>query len=136
MQFVKSAILSLIAVGLVGSLLYPDRNPLLRDLRRDVARVRMEQISVACQHYIRMEQRSPESLEELIARGYAGRYAQAKSLLHDPFGQNLLYRPPAPHRKGGIMSAGPDRQPGTPDDIRVSIPYPQDMLLQMGNLPE
>ncbi len=136
MQFVKSAILSLIAVGLVGSLLYPDRNPLLRDLRRDVARVRMEQISEACQHYIRMEQRPPLSLEELVRGGYVGRYAQAKSLLHDPFGQKLLYRPPTPRRKGGIMSAGPDRQPGTSDDIRVSIPYPQDMLLLTGSLPE
>jgi hypothetical protein len=130
MQFLKSAILSLIAVGLVGSLLYPDRNPLLRNLRRDVARVRMEQMALACQHYIRMEQRSPYSLQELIEEGYAGRYMQAKKLLQDPFGQKLLYRPPSPRRKGEIMSAGPDRLPGTPDDIRVSIPFPQDLLLQ------
>lgn len=136
MQIVKSAVLSLIAVGIVGSLLYPDRNPLLRDLRRDVARARMEQIAQACQHYIRIEQRSPASLEELIARGYAGKYAQAKSVLLDPFGQKLLYRPPTPRKKGGIMSAGPDRQPGTSDDIRVAIPYPPDMLLQTGSLPE
>ncbi len=134
MQYVKSAILSVIAIGIVGSLLYPDRNPLLRDLRRDVTRLRMEQLAEACQHYIRLEQRSPRNLEELIARGYLGKSTQAKNLLQDPFGQKLLFRPPTPRRKGGILSAGPDRKPGTSDDIRVSFSYPPDLLIQTGSI--
>lgn|SRR3989338_4150579 len=67
--------------------------------------------------------RYPENLEALIQKpgetgGWQGPYLK-HGLPKDPWGNFYIYQYPGSKNTGlyDLLSAGPDRQPGTPDDI-------------------
>lgn len=60
-----------------------------------------------------------EDVEEGSSRKWAGPYLKKAADIKDVWGSELIYESPGQYNEGGydLSSAGPDRQPGTDDDI-------------------
>lgn len=126
MRVFKSVMMLTVGAFAVGAICNPQTNPLLREFQVGMARRNMKELAAACRWCMGAEERIPVALEELMRGGYLGQKATVRSALTDPFGSRYVYGPPTASEDGHIASAGPDRLFGTPDDIAVLVPHPDE----------
>ena len=80
-----------------------------------VAKANVKEVSEAVtQFMIDNNHNCPASLDDLVAQKYL------KKKIKDPWGKDFLYKCPGQGDPDGadIVSMGPDRQEGTPDDVK------------------
>jgi general secretion pathway protein G len=105
------AIIALLAGG-VGAAVFNN----FKKAQKQTARLRVKAARDATQQYMMDNSSScPRSIDDLVAQKYLDR-SNAK----DPWGKDLIFRCPGTNETDGadIASAGPDKQEGTPDDIK------------------
>jgi general secretion pathway protein G len=81
----------------------------------ETAKTEIRQLKAAIQHWAvdNSGESCPKTLNDLYAQKYVNKAPK------DPWAQDFVYACPGQSEDGyDIMSKGPDRQPGTDDDIR------------------
>ena len=104
------AIIGLI-VGSVGVMVFNR----FKRAQSQTAKTRVTEISNATTQYMLDNSNScPRSLDDLVAQKYL------KKGLKDPWGKDFIFRCPGTNDTDGadVVSAGPDKQEGTADDIK------------------
>ena len=104
------ALISVVA-GTVGVMVF---NNYKRGLVK-TARIQVAEVTQATQQYMMDNNHDcPSSMDDLIAEKYV------KKNLKDPWGKQFLFTCPGEQDPDGadVVSAGPDKQEGTDDDIR------------------
>lgn len=104
------AIIGLI-VGSVGVMVFNR----FKKAQSQTAKTRVTEISNATTQFMLDNGNScPRSLEDLVAQKYL------KKGLKDPWGKDFIFRCPGTNDTDGadVVSAGPDKQEGTADDIK------------------
>jgi general secretion pathway protein G len=82
-----------------------------------IAKQRVQEIQQGVNTFMIDNNNCPRTLEELVAQKYV-----AKGVAKDPWGKDFTMKCPgtADPESADIVSAGPDKQDGTPDDIKSS----------------
>ena len=101
------AIIGLI-VAVVGKTVYKN----WQEARLKIARIQVRDVMHTAEQYVIARDGCP-TLEQLVDEEYL------RQLPKDPWGSPLVLRCPGEHKKDAadVVSPGPDRQPGTADDI-------------------
>jgi general secretion pathway protein G len=104
------AIIALIAGG-VGTAVFSQ----YKKAQVKIAKQRVNAVKNSVNTYMIDNNGCPKSIEDLVAQKYLD-----KSNGKDPWGKDLIFHCPGTNDtdSADISSAGPDKQEGTPDDIR------------------
>ena len=104
------AIIGLI-VGSVGVMVFNR----FKKAQVQTAKTRVTEISNATTQFMLDNNNScPRSLDDLVSQKYL------KKGIKDPWGKDFIFRCPGQNDTDGadVISAGPDKQEGTPDDVK------------------
>jgi general secretion pathway protein G len=107
-------------LGLLAAIVAPQVLKYLGTSRSQVAKVQVENISAALEHFDLDMGRYPtpeEGLDALVARPTAaanwdGPYLKKSSALVDPWGQKYAYRTPGKHGDADVYTLGSDKAEG------------------------
>jgi general secretion pathway protein G len=104
------AIIALIAGG-VGTAVFSQ----FKKAQIKIAKQRVNAVKNGVNTYMVDNNACPKGIDDLVAQKYLD-----KSNAKDPWGKDLIFRCPGTNdpESADIVSAGPDKQEGTPDDIR------------------
>jgi general secretion pathway protein G len=104
----------IVIIGLIAGAVSFGVVPKLKKAKIETAKMVVQKIANAAAASMGTSSACPKGLEELIASGDL-----SKSQMKDPWGTPYLFRCPGVKDPDGVdvTSNGPDKQPGTPDDI-------------------
>jgi general secretion pathway protein G len=110
----------LVVIGIlavIAAIVAPNLLGKADDANINATRVQIEQISAAIDLYRLETGKYPEALADLLEQPadnprWKGPYLRKKSLLQDPWHNDVQYQYPGQHGKFDLYSYGPDGQPG------------------------
>ena len=104
----------IVIIGLIAGAVSFGVVPKLKKAKIETAKMVVGKIANAAAANMGTSSACPKGIEELIAQGDL-----TKSQMKDPWGTPFTFRCPGIKDPDGVdvSSAGPDKQPGTPDDI-------------------
>lgn len=117
-------LLVVVIIGILAAIVVPKLTGRSEDARIGAAQADIKSISTALSMYEQDNGRYPPNLESLLVRPgdapkWKGPYLDTRELPKDPWGHEYVYLFPSPASPNSyeLLSAGPDGQPGTADDI-------------------
>ena len=114
----------LVVIGIlavIAAIVAPNLLGKADDANINAAKVQIEQVSAAIDLYRLETGRYPETLTDLVEQPadnprWKGPYLRKKSLMQDPWHNDLQYARPGQHGKFDLYSYGPDGSPGGEGD--------------------
>lgn len=108
-------------LGLLLAYIAPEMFGRADDAKRKAAGIQLEKVSASIDLYKLEVGRYPESLQDLLqqpasAKNWKGPYLKKRSLLQDPWSNELVYRYPGEHGRYDLLSHGSDGQLGGDED--------------------
>lgn len=123
-------LLVLVIIGLLAGIVAPQFFGIQKQQEINTAKAQIELLEDALNYYRLNAGTYPTTEQGLqalltppttepVPKNWAGPYLETNKALVDPWGTPYFYQYPGQHNtdKPDIWSAGPDRQPGTEDDI-------------------
>jgi len=119
-------LLVVVIIGILAAIVVPKLTGRGEDARIGAAQADIKSISTALSMYEGDNGKYPPTLDGLILKPsnpeppkWKGPYLDTRELPKDPWGHEYFYVYPSPTQPSSyeLLSAGPDGQPGTADDI-------------------